>query len=581
MKKIGIFIIITLIYTNIFSVLRSQEQIVASWELGSKPGLTQITDSKSNFSLTKNVSFADGTYSGFASAYWPSFDLRDKPWMLEGTFKTFGEANLKMAIAGNRSALSKYTGWDFIMLQDGTIRFLCVDNAEKGKTLSSTSKRFDDGEQHQFTLLWNPERNQISMIIDKKYTYSASCILDLSGDSKRIFYIGAQPTNDGGKVVPFKGELKDFTIKGTNFTSTVDVKSLESMDKEMVTKVSTDATTLWVDAKTLTIEGMGWKTDVTDYTRLPNKFQSKVTPEVWNLSRNSAGISVHFNVTGTTFISGKWTLRGYSNLAHMTPQGVNGLDLYVKLNGKWVWTGIGKPTKDIIQQENSLKGGFSPAKTYECMVYLPLYAGVSELQMGFSPGSKVTPTPTLLKKPIVFYGTSITQGCSASRTGMAFVSMLGRRFDIPMVNLGFSGNGFMDANYSEIMSDIDASAYVIDCLGNMTSFSTQEISDRTLTLVRKLRQLRPSIPIILVEDRTYAYANLSGNPVVNNRRVGLKAAYDILMKETTNLHYVEGEQLLGEDTEATVDGSHPSDLGMYRFFIALEPVISKVLCCKQ
>jgi len=564
--------------TSIFNLM-AQDEIIASWPLGNQPGLTQLIDLKSNFPLTKSVSVAQGTYSGYSDKYWPSLDLRDKAWIFEGTFKT-DETNVVMCIAGNRSPISGYTGWDFTMLKTGVLRFFVNDNSGKSKVLMSSTREFDDSKEHQFSLSWSPENALISMTIDKKYKYSTQWGTDLGDNPARKFYIGAQPTNAGGKTLFFKGELKNFTFKGTLLKNNSSTKTLESMDKEMVVKTSVDATTLWVDAKTLTIQGMGWKSDITDYTRLPNKFQTKVTPEVWSLSRHSAGISVLFMVTGTSFISGKWTLKGNGYLPNMTPQGVNGLDLYVKLNGKWVWAGVGKPAKDLLQQETSLKGGFSPTKTYECMVYLPLYNGISALEIGFSPGSKVTPTPTSQKKPIVIYGTSITQGCSASRTGMSFVSMLGRRFDVPMVNLGFSGNGLMEANFGEIMGEIDASAYVIDCLGNMTSFSTQEITDRTLVLVRKLRQLRPTTPIVLVEDRNYAYANLAGTPVVNNRRIGLKAAYDILIKETSNLQYVEGDQLLGEDTEATVDGSHPSELGMYRYFIALEPVISKVLCCK-
>ncbi|MPN47455.1 hypothetical protein SDC9_195057 [bioreactor metagenome] len=137
----------------------------------------------------------------------------------------------------------------------------------------------------------------------------------------------------------------------------------------------------------------------------------------------------------------------------------------------------------------------------------------------------------------------------------------------------------MEEHFGDIMGEIDASVYIIDCLPNMSTFTPEEITARTLALVRKLRSLRPKTPIVLVEDRNYGYADLAG-PVVNNRRPAMKAAYNTLITETTDLYYVEGDQLLGEDTEATVDGSHPSDLGMYRYFVALEPVISRINCCK-
>ena len=71
------------------------------------------------------------------------------------------------------------------------------------------------------------------------------------------------------------------------------------------------------------------------------------------------------------------------------------------------------------------------------------------------------------EKPIVFYGTSITHGACASRPGMVHTAILGRWLDMPVVNLGFSGNGRMDQAVGEFLVQVDATAYVIDCLPNM------------------------------------------------------------------------------------------------------------------
>lgn len=338
-----------------------------------------------------------------------------------------------------------------------------------------------------------------------------------------------------------------------------------------------DTAKIWINAKDLEIEGMGWRDGIEEYTRLPNKYETVVTPRVWKLSRDAAGISVRFTVKGTSFIRAHWILRKTSYMPHMTPLAISGLDLYIRLNGKWVWAGVGKPGKNEIDQESQMKSGLDATKTYECMVYLPLYNGLSSLEMGFSPGAIIKTTIPNTNKPFVFYGTSILQGCSASRTGMVYSSMLGRRFETPVINLGFSGNGLMEEYFGEIMGEIDASVYFIDCLPNMSRFSTQEITDRTLALVRKLRAKQPTTPIVLIEDRTPAYENFINKPTINNRRVGMKAAYEILVNETTGLYYVEGDQLLGEDSDATVDGSHPSDLGMYYYFKSLEPVIERII----
>jgi lysophospholipase L1-like esterase len=353
-------------------------------------------------------------------------------------------------------------------------------------------------------------------------------------------------------------------------------KTLESMDKELgLIKGTKDSTTLWVNAKNLTIEGMGWSTEIEDYTRLPEKYRETVTSNVWNLSRHSSSIHVRFKVKNTSFVSARWTLRRNNSMVHMTSQAVNGLDLYVKQNDKWIFAGPGKPGLSGLKHEALINKGFELNEEVECMLYLPLYNGISSLELGFSPNAEVSKVSPLINKPFVFYGTSILQGCSASRAGMSFVSMLGRKFNTPVVNLGFSGNGLTEAYFGDIMGDIDASIYFIDCLPNMARFSTQEITERTLTLVRKLRILQPRTPIVFVEDRTYT--NFKSKPTFNNRRVALKAAYNVLKNEIANLYYVEGDKLLGDDYEATVDGSHPSDLGMYRYFQTLTPVVSGIL----
>jgi len=333
----------------------------------------------------------------------------------------------------------------------------------------------------------------------------------------------------------------------------------------------------WIDAQSLTIEGMGWDKNIKSYTRLPDYFKDTVTQEVWVRSRHSAGITVNFSVTGTSAIHASWTLENNVYMSHMTPVAINGLDLYVKLDGKWQWAGIGRTNKNKLEQEAVFSKGFDPKRTYECKVYLPLYTGINQLALGFDKKAKVTAAKLSDKKPLAFYGTSILHGCSASRAGMTFSSMLGRNFDIPVINLGFSGNGLSEAHFATILGEIDASVYIIDCLPNMGKFSKEEIEARTLTLVRNLHKLRPVTPIVLVEDRTYGYANLKGEDTPNHRRIGMQAAYKTLKKEIKSLYYVKGDILLNNDFEATVDGSHPTDVGMRTYYKALQPVIKKAL----
>lgn len=336
----------------------------------------------------------------------------------------------------------------------------------------------------------------------------------------------------------------------------------------------------WYDIRPLGLEGQGWTDTKAPFDRLPAKAEKTARPPVWGLSRNSTGLCVRF-VTDATTIHARWTLTG-KNLAmpHMPATGVSGLDLYVKTAaGKWQWVANGRPTADTNTVQ--LASGFSAGEK-EYMLYLPLYNGVSSVEIGLPKGGvlkKATARPDGKQKPLVFYGTSITQGGCASRPGMVHTAIIGRKLDRPVINLGFSGNGTLDADIAELLGELDAEVFVIDCLPNLNAM---QVAERAEPFVKALRKAKPNAPILLVEDRTYA--NAAVLPAAMKRhadsRAALKKAYDALLAAgDKKLHYLPGDKLIGDDGEGTVDGSHPTDLGFMRqadvFAEALAPLLKK------
>lgn len=335
---------------------------------------------------------------------------------------------------------------------------------------------------------------------------------------------------------------------------------------------------LWYDVRLLGVEGQGWQDTKAPFDRLPEKAEGTVRPPVWSLSRQSAGLCVRFVAAAPT-ISARWTLTSTSlAMPHMPATGVSGLDLYVKTDaGKWHWLGIGRPTQ--LTNQAALASGI-PAGKREYLLYLPLYNGVSSVEIGLpkdQPLEKAEPRPADRQKPLLFYGTSITQGGCASRPGMVHTAILGRRLDRPILNLGFSGNGKMEPQLADLLAELDPAVYVLDCLPNMNA---AEVTERVEPFVQTLRKAHPKTPILLVEDRSYANAFLLPGPRKHNdeSRAALKKAHERLTAAgVTGLHYLPGDQLLGEDGEDTVDSSHPTDLGFVRQADALEKVLVPVL----
>ena len=292
-------------------------------------------------------------------------------------------------------------------------------------------------------------------------------------------------------------------------------------------KTRTDEATKidWYDAREIGLEGQAFSDVKAPYDRLPARAEGKVREAVWNLSRNSPGLCVRFR-TSSPAVHCRWTnTNAKLAMPHMPATGVSGVDLYVRDDkGTWRWLSVGQP-KEGTTHTAALVTGLSPMERDYCL-YLPLYNGVSQVEVGVAAGSKIARLvrDEAHRRPIVFYGTSITQGGCASRPGMVHTAILGRRLDRPVINLGFSGNGKMEAAVTDCLVEIDAAVFLIDCLPNMTA---AEVTANTAPLVASLRKAHPKTPIVLAEDRTYGDAFLKHDRAERNvtSRAALKMCF--------------------------------------------------------
>lgn len=337
----------------------------------------------------------------------------------------------------------------------------------------------------------------------------------------------------------------------------------------------------FVDARALGLEGQGWQEAdlAAPFDRFPRKAEGIVPGGVWTLSRHSAGLAVRFTADSPA-IHLRWTLTSASlAMKHMPATGVSGLDLYARDDrGRWRWVACATPNAEGVDQTASVDG-LAPGER-EWLLFLPLYNGIAALEIGVPVGASLERAPPLAEgqeRPIVFYGTSITHGACASRPGMCHPAILRRRFDRPVVNLGFSGSGRMEPEVGGLLAEIDAAAYVIDCCPNL---SPEETAARTPPLVRQLRAARPHVPILLVEDRRYTDGWIRPSHAARNdgNHAALRAAHDELVAAgVPGIHYLGGDDLLGDDAEGAVDSSHPTDLGFQRqaaiFESALHPLL--------
>lgn len=327
------------------------------------------------------------------------------------------------------------------------------------------------------------------------------------------------------------------------------------------------------------LEGQGWPKKVKDYyDRFPAKAEGIVRADVWRLSNNNAGVNLRFRTNSNEIIV-KYAVKGNLQMPHMPATGVSGVDLYAKdRDGRWLWSAGSYSFGDTITYRfSNLEQANNSDREYT--LYLPLYNSVKWMEIYVPNEKSFIPMPLHQEKPIVVYGTSIAQGACASRPGLAWTSILQRKLEQPVINLGFSGNGRLEKEVVDLLTEIDAKLYVLDCLPNLTSISKEDLAGRIEATVLQLQSKRPGVPILLTEHDGYTDELISPKRKADyeNPNITLNETFKQLKAKGIKNIYLLPKDDIGQDIESTVDGVHPNDIGMMNYAKAYEKTIKRIL----
>ncbi|RPD40634.1 SGNH/GDSL hydrolase family protein [Chitinophaga barathri] len=334
---------------------------------------------------------------------------------------------------------------------------------------------------------------------------------------------------------------------------------------------------VYTDARNFQFIGKGLPTNPV-YVRLDTVQTKPMTDAVKYLSTHSAGIAVLFR-TNSPYIHARWKLIRGMFYTNISPIAHSGLDLYCLNKGRWQWCGVGRPgDKDTLNNGPLVANMDTTMK--EFLLYLPTYNQVTSLEIGVAPGA----TLSRIEKPavdttrrVVIYGSSILQGASAGRPGMAYPSILQRRTGWEFINLGFSGNGKMEFPVAELLATMPAKVFVLDCIPNP---SAEEIRTRAYPFIKHLLDKRPEVPILLVEAaiREHGYFDQKVAQVSKDKNDAIREAYTKLKKEGyKQLYYLPATDLTGHDHEGTIDGVHLTDLGFMRQAEVMLPLLEQLM----
>ena len=305
------------------------------------------------------------------------------------------------------------------------------------------------------------------------------------------------------------------------------------------------------------------------YRRLPEKVATAVSEGVYNLHIHTAGGRIKF-ITDSAFIAVKAVMPEIGKMPHFAMTGSAGFDLYVGKKEEYYASFV--PPCDMADGYEAVVC-FGNKTQREITINFPLYSGVSKLYIGLEECATLKKSSGYNhKKPIVFYGSSITQGGCASRPGNSYESIISRALQTDYINLGFSGNAKAEDAIAQYISSLDMSVFVYDYDYNAPSLSHLESTHQKM--FSAIREKNPCLPIVILSRPKYKLTEEE-----EQRLSVIKKTYtDAVAAGDENTFFIDGATLMKyAENDGTVDGCHPNDLGFYSMAKVLIPVLRPLM----
>ena len=328
----------------------------------------------------------------------------------------------------------------------------------------------------------------------------------------------------------------------------------------------------FVDAAELNLIGKALPTPH-PYHRIDTVAYKGFTPGENQQVRCSAGLALVFK-TNSTRID---VLPDYAPFVYTgasTPRvAYEGFDLYIRKDGEWRYAASRAPKKrgeayTLVRDMDSSEK--------ECLLYLPNYSELTALQIGVDKGAELVPMENPFRHKIVIFGSSFTHGVSTSRAGMSYPMQIERNTGLCFCSIACSGNCKLQPYFADYLGDVkDADAMVFDAFSNPDA---KMIEERLIPFIARIRAKLPATPLIFVQTiyRESGNFNLRSRRTEEDKREMARSQMAKAMKQFDNVYFIDKADLTGTDHVTSADGTHPSDLGYWRWAQNLQPELLKV-----
>lgn len=325
--------------------------------------------------------------------------------------------------------------------------------------------------------------------------------------------------------------------------------------------------------------------DLKNFHRIDMERDLPSLPEGVREGYRCTGITLRFR-TNAKVVAIKSVLWRKDSLPMMPLTASHGFDIYVapvpteKGAVSYVprvgFTFRPKPEEpEIVSGEYPLKEEFHPGEWHDIEIGFPLYNGVLEFAVGLNGEAEILPpSPLAESKPVVFYGSSITQGACASKPGTCYTTLLARNMRLPQINLGFSGRAKGEPEVAAYIAKLPMCAFVMDY--DYNSESPKTLSETHEPFFKIIRAAQPNLPVILISRANY---EIETAEVAERFRIIKKTYDDAKAAGDRHVYLIDGHTIYGDEQRdsCTVDFAHPTDFGFVRMYQAVRPVLEKAL----
>lgn len=348
---------------------------------------------------------------------------------------------------------------------------------------------------------------------------------------------------------------------------------LSEIDHNFRVRTGSGREFFWIDAETPPICRHGLLPRENGcYRRMPQAVADEVSPGVAELNSSTAGGRVRFR-TNSRVIAIRATMPRAGFLPHFTKLGQAGFDLCRCDGGSYTFVGSFLPS-EVGDYEAEVE---TDGKPHTYMISFPLFSRVDRLEIGLYPEAEIdAPEPYRYDRPIVYYGSSITQGACASSPRNTYESLISMRLDCDHVNLGWSGNAKGEARMAEYLASLDPLVMVCDYDHNAPD--APHLERTHLYLYETFRAKHPTTPYVMVTRPIWTPADETEDvrarreAVLRNYQKGLAAG-------DRHLYFVNGRDLAAGEWQGccTIERTHPNDLGFYRMAKVIGETVERAI----